>query len=116
LPALNRILAESTGRVCARVVADQQFFDALHTDAKTFQLLCTYARYVEILRGCEVALLALASFARRWRTSTVRRSRSPAPFPLAWDASGWYIQYVGCPPAGLHPPAIPAAAETSAHA
>jgi SAM-dependent methyltransferase len=59
LPPLNRVLAEYAGRVCVRVVADQQFFDALHTDAKVFEPLCAYARYVEVLRDCEVALLPL---------------------------------------------------------
>jgi hypothetical protein len=35
---------------------ERLLFDALHTDARTFEPLCTYARYGEIPRECEVAL------------------------------------------------------------
>jgi glycosyltransferase involved in cell wall biosynthesis len=59
VPALNRILADEGRRVIVRVVHDQAFFDALQTPFKTFEPLCNYERYVQILRTCDVALLPL---------------------------------------------------------
>ncbi len=59
MPALNRILAEQGPRVHVQVVHDQAFFDALQSPAKTFEPFCPYERYVELLRGCDIALLPL---------------------------------------------------------
>jgi hypothetical protein len=59
LPALNRVLADEGQRVVVRVIHDQDFFAALHTPFKTFEPLCAYERYVQILRASDVALLPL---------------------------------------------------------
>lgn len=59
MPALNRILAENRGDVRVQVIFDRQFFDALETDAKSFAPWCEYARYHELLHGCDIALLPL---------------------------------------------------------
>lgn len=59
LPALNRILEEWGPRLHTRVIHDRSFFDALQTPFKTFEPLCPYERYVQILRSCDVALLPL---------------------------------------------------------
>jgi glycosyltransferase involved in cell wall biosynthesis len=59
LPALNRVLAEEGTRVRVQVIHDRAFFDALHAADKMFEPLCPYGRYVELLRGCDVALLPL---------------------------------------------------------
>jgi glycosyltransferase involved in cell wall biosynthesis len=59
LPALNRVLARHGRRVEVHVIYDRPFFEALQTEAKTFQEPCRYPRYEEILRGCDIALLPL---------------------------------------------------------
>jgi SAM-dependent methyltransferase len=59
MPALNRVLAAQDHRVVVRVVHDRAFYDALQTSAKTFEPLCAYERYIEILRECDVAILPL---------------------------------------------------------
>ncbi len=59
MPALNRVLADEGQRVIVRVLHDQAFFDALQTPYKTFEPLCPYDRYVQILRQCDIALLPL---------------------------------------------------------
>lgn len=59
LPALSRVLADFRGRARFQVIHDQRFFDALETEAKSFEPFCRYERYEEILRGCDIALLPL---------------------------------------------------------
>jgi SAM-dependent methyltransferase len=59
LPGLNRVLAEEAGRLSVHVIHDRALFDALQTSAKTFEPFCPYERYVQALRGCDVALLPL---------------------------------------------------------
>jgi SAM-dependent methyltransferase/glycosyltransferase involved in cell wall biosynthesis len=60
MPALNRVLAAYPNRVQVQVVHDHRFFDALQTAAKTFEPLCPYERYEQVLRDCDMALLPLA--------------------------------------------------------
>jgi SAM-dependent methyltransferase len=59
LPGLNRLLAEHGERLRVRVVHDRAFFDALRTSARSFEPLCPYERYADILRSCDIALLPL---------------------------------------------------------
>jgi glycosyltransferase involved in cell wall biosynthesis len=59
LPALNRVLADHAGELTVHVIHDRQFFDALWTDAKTFEPFCPFERFAEILRRCDIALLPL---------------------------------------------------------
>lgn len=59
LPALNLVLAEEAGRLSVHVIHDRALFEALQTSAKTFEPFCPYERYVQALRGCDVALLPL---------------------------------------------------------
>lgn len=59
LPALNRILQEQGPRVHVQVVYDRSFYEALQTDAKSYEPLCAYPRYEELLRACDIALLPL---------------------------------------------------------
>ncbi len=59
LPALDRVLAERGDSVRVNVVYDQAFHDALSTPSKTFEPLCPYDRYTEILRSSDIALLPL---------------------------------------------------------
>jgi hypothetical protein len=59
LPALNRVLQEQGPRLQVQVIHDQQFFEALQTQAKTFEPFCPYPRYEELLRRCDVAILPL---------------------------------------------------------
>ncbi|MBE9040440.1 methyltransferase domain-containing protein [Oscillatoriales cyanobacterium LEGE 11467] len=59
MPALNRVLARCERRVCVRVIYDRAFFEALETPHKTFEPLCTYERYHQILHQCDVAILPL---------------------------------------------------------
>ncbi|MDY6938529.1 MAG: glycosyltransferase [Cyanobacteriota bacterium] len=59
LPALNPILARFGDRVCVRVIHDRAFFNALQTPHKSFEPLCPYERYHQILHQCDVAILPL---------------------------------------------------------
>ena len=59
VPALNRILSQFDRRVCVRVIYDRTFFEALSTPHKTFEPLCSYERYQQILHQCDVAILPL---------------------------------------------------------
>jgi glycosyltransferase involved in cell wall biosynthesis len=59
LLALNRVLTDAGERVSIRVVADQLLFDALETPARSFEPLCPYERYAELLHGSDIALLPL---------------------------------------------------------
>ena len=61
MPALNGVLAEPTSAgVRVEVVHDRAFFDALATPRKRFTPTCPYGRYLELLRGADIALLPLA--------------------------------------------------------
>jgi SAM-dependent methyltransferase len=59
LPVLNQVLARHAGRVQVQVVYDRVFFDALGTPHKSFEPLCSYERYHEILDTVDIALLPL---------------------------------------------------------
>lgn len=59
LPVLNQVLARHGDRVRVQVVYDRSFFDALDTPHKTFEPLCSYERYHEVLDSADVALLPL---------------------------------------------------------
>ena len=56
---LNRTLADLGDRVRVQVVHDRHFYHALQTPHKSFVSTCTYDRYHEILRECDIALLPL---------------------------------------------------------
>jgi glycosyltransferase involved in cell wall biosynthesis len=59
MEGLNRTLNEFGDRVHVRVVHDRHFYNAIQTPHKSFEATCTYDRYHEILRECDVALLPL---------------------------------------------------------
>lgn len=60
LPVLNEMLAGPLGHlVRVDVVHDRAFFDALTTPRKRFTATCPYPRYLELLRGADIALLPL---------------------------------------------------------
>jgi glycosyltransferase involved in cell wall biosynthesis len=59
LPALNRVLTAYGKRVRVQVIHDRSFFEAVQTEAKGFEPFCPYDRYLELLYGCDVALLPL---------------------------------------------------------
>jgi glycosyltransferase involved in cell wall biosynthesis len=59
MPLLNKVLASRGEQVKVKVIHDRQFFDALKTPHKDFEPMCPYDRYLEILRGCDIALLPL---------------------------------------------------------
>ena len=59
MAGLNRTLNDFGDRVHVRVVHDRHFYHALETPHKSFVATCTYDRYHEILRECDVALLPL---------------------------------------------------------
>ena len=59
MPALNRVLRDRRGRVRVQVVYDRAFFDALETEDKVFEPLCTYDRYHALLGQADVAFLPL---------------------------------------------------------
>lgn len=64
LPVLNDVLAGPVGhRVRVDVVHDRAFFNALTTPHKRFTATCPYPRYLELLRGADIALLPLADTA-----------------------------------------------------
>jgi glycosyltransferase involved in cell wall biosynthesis len=56
---LNEIASEHANRLSFLVVHDRAFFDALSTPSKTFVPTCDYARYIELLSGCELAFMPL---------------------------------------------------------
>jgi glycosyltransferase involved in cell wall biosynthesis len=60
IPALNAVLGERRGRVAVQVVHDREFFEALDCPDKRFEPTAPYARYLSLLRGCDVALLPLS--------------------------------------------------------
>lgn len=59
IPALQRVLTDHQDHVRVEVVQDQRFFASLWTPHKHFEPFCPYPRYVELLRGSDVALLPL---------------------------------------------------------
>jgi SAM-dependent methyltransferase len=59
LPVLNQVLARHGDRVQVQVVYDRSFFDALDTPHKSFEPLCSYERYHELLDAADVALVPL---------------------------------------------------------
>ncbi|TAF49690.1 MAG: glycosyltransferase family 1 protein [Oscillatoriales cyanobacterium] len=59
MEGLNRTLNEFGDRIHMRVVHDRHFYNAIQTPHKSFEATCTYDRYHEILRECDVALLPL---------------------------------------------------------
>jgi glycosyltransferase involved in cell wall biosynthesis/SAM-dependent methyltransferase len=59
MAGLNRTLNDFGDRIHVRVVHDRHFYNALETPHKSFEATCTYDRYHEILRECDVALLPL---------------------------------------------------------
>ncbi len=56
---LNEALRRHSAELAVRVVNDRRFFEALETPNKQFWPLVPHATYVEILRGCDIALLPL---------------------------------------------------------
>ena len=59
LPALNALLVQWGGKVQMQVLYDESFYKALQTSYKTFEPLCPYERYHEVVRQADVALLPL---------------------------------------------------------
>ncbi|MDD3157104.1 glycosyltransferase [Anaeromusa sp.] len=59
LPALNALLTQWGGKVHMQVLYDEAFYKALQTPYKTFEPLCPYERYHEVVRQADVALLPL---------------------------------------------------------
>ncbi len=59
MEGLNRTLNDFGDRIHVRVVHDRHFYNAIKTPHKSFEATCTYDRYHEILRECDVALLPL---------------------------------------------------------
>jgi hypothetical protein len=58
MPALNRVLVDHP-EVPVQVVHDRKFFDALKTEAKTFEPFLPWPQYRALLRTCDIALLPL---------------------------------------------------------
>jgi SAM-dependent methyltransferase len=61
LPVLNRVLAAHGEGARVQVVYDRAFFNALTTQNKVFEPLCTYERYQALLHTADIALLPLES-------------------------------------------------------
>jgi SAM-dependent methyltransferase len=59
MPALNQVLSVHGSQVQVWVIHDQCFFEALETGHKQFEPWCSYSRYQEILRCCDIGLLPL---------------------------------------------------------
>jgi glycosyltransferase involved in cell wall biosynthesis len=59
MPALNQVLSVHGSQVQVWVIHDRRFFEALKTDQKQFEPWCSYSRYQEILRCCDIGLLPL---------------------------------------------------------
>jgi hypothetical protein len=57
--SINALAAAAGDRLRFCVVHDQAFFDALHTQHKTFTPLCDYDKYMELLGNCEISLMPL---------------------------------------------------------
>lgn len=59
MDTINRTLVEFGSQVQVKVIYDRRFYEALATPHKTFEPLCDYDRYHEILSQCDLALLPL---------------------------------------------------------
>ncbi|WP_199246381.1 glycosyltransferase [[Phormidium] sp. ETS-05] len=59
MASLNKILSQHQERIRCQVIHDRRFFDGLETSQKEFTPFCPYERYLEILAGCDIALLPL---------------------------------------------------------
>jgi glycosyltransferase involved in cell wall biosynthesis len=59
MAGINRTLRDLGDRVFVQVVHDKLFYQFLDTPYKGFEATCTYDRYHEILRDCDLALLPL---------------------------------------------------------
>jgi SAM-dependent methyltransferase len=59
MPTLNAVAARVGDRLKFCVVHDQGFFEALQTPHKTFTPTCDYDAYMQLLGGCEIALMPL---------------------------------------------------------
>ncbi|HIK33437.1 MAG TPA: glycosyltransferase [Oscillatoriales cyanobacterium M59_W2019_021] len=59
MEVINRVLEEFGDRVRATIIYDRRFYDALTTPHKTFEPLCDYDRYHEILHECDLSILPL---------------------------------------------------------
>lgn len=59
MPALNQVLAVAGPRMPVTVLYDQQFFDALQTEHKTFLPMTDYDTYLARLAECEISLMPL---------------------------------------------------------
>ncbi len=60
MPALNAVAAAAGDRLRFQVVHDRAFFQALETPHKRFTPTCDHDTYMELLAGCEIALMPLA--------------------------------------------------------
>jgi glycosyltransferase involved in cell wall biosynthesis len=60
MPILNLILKENEDKIRVKVIHDQVFFEALETKNKEFTPFCSYQKYLEILRSCDLGLLPLS--------------------------------------------------------
>lgn len=60
MPALNRIIRDhQADYLTFHVVHDKAFYDALETGKKAFHPFLPYDQYIQVLRGCDIALLPL---------------------------------------------------------
>jgi SAM-dependent methyltransferase len=59
MPALNDVLSRHGSRVIVQVVYDRAFFDAIATQYKLFEPLCSYERYHELVDTADIAILPL---------------------------------------------------------
>ena len=59
VPVLNETAQRHGGALRFEVVHDRAFFDALTTPHKNFTPTCDYARYMELLGGCEIVFMPL---------------------------------------------------------
>jgi SAM-dependent methyltransferase len=57
--SINRVLTKFGSKVRVNVIYDRRFYDALDTICKTFEPLCDYDRYHEILSQCDLSILPL---------------------------------------------------------
>lgn len=59
IDVVNRVVGEFGDRVVVQVIHDKWFFQAIQTPHKIFEPTCSYERYHELLRSCDLALLPL---------------------------------------------------------
>jgi 2-polyprenyl-3-methyl-5-hydroxy-6-metoxy-1,4-benzoquinol methylase len=60
MPGLNEVARAVGGRLRFSVVHDQEFFDALETQHKSFTPTCDYPAYMSLLGEAEIAFMPLA--------------------------------------------------------